>query len=183
MITRERAVALVEALLVKQRREGWLADVPEVAVSSVEEHTLGWLISWQSVEYLRSGDFGRMLVGQGPYLVDGEDGSIHHIPVAICGSDRWAEVYLRQYRGVRPVDPLLADVRALVQGGDRMSALRYVRRQAPRMGLRDAKAYVDAVSEGIEPSECLVSLARVEPEPLPLAIETLAGPCRQEAEA
>src|SRR4051812_39941460 len=84
VITRERAVALVEALLIRQRLEGRLADVPEVAVCGVEEHVLGWLVGWQSVEYLRSGDFGKMLVGQGPYFVDGEDGSIHHIPVAIC---------------------------------------------------------------------------------------------------
>ncbi|MGW3893189.1 YrhB domain-containing protein [Micromonospora chokoriensis] len=183
MITRERAVALVEALLIGQRREGRLAEVPEIAVCGVEEHALGWLVSWQSVEYLRSGDLGRMLVGQGPYLVDGEDGSIHHIPVAICGSGRWAEVYLRQYRDVRPVDSLLVEVRVLVQGGDRMAALRYIRRRAPRMGLRDAKAYVDAVSEGGEPSECLASLAREEPEPLPLAIETLAGPLNEETSA
>ncbi|MCI4066074.1 YrhB family protein [Micromonospora sp. R77] len=181
MITRERAVAPFEALLVRRGREGLLADVPEVAVCGFEEHTLGWLVSWQSVEYLRSGDFGRMLVGQGPYLVDGEDGSIHHIPVAICGSDRWVEVYLRQYKGVRPADLLLAEVRVLVQGGDRMAALRYVRRQAPRVGLRDANAYVDAVSEGDEPSECLTSLAREEPEPLPLAIEKLAGPWNEGA--
>ncbi|MFI5851793.1 hypothetical protein ACIA7R_28870 [Micromonospora chalcea] len=44
MITRQRAVALVEALLIRQRREGRLADVPEVAVCGVEEHALGWLV-------------------------------------------------------------------------------------------------------------------------------------------
>ncbi|MFI5951436.1 YrhB domain-containing protein [Micromonospora chalcea] len=183
MITRQRAVALVEALLIRQRREGRLADVPEVAVSGVEEHALGWLVVWQSVEYLRSGDFGKMLVGHGPYFVDAVDGSIHHIPVALCGSNRWAELYLRQHRGVGPPDPLLVEVRAVLQGEGRMAALRYVRRQAPRMGLRAAKAYVDAVSEGDEPSECLASLMREEPEPLPLGIETLAGPCEQETGA
>lgn len=64
-----------------------------------------------------------------------------------------------------------------------MAALRYIRRRAPRMGLRDAKAYVDAVSEGGEPSECLARLAREEPEPLLLAIETLAGPLDEETSA
>jgi hypothetical protein len=183
VITRERAVALVEALLLGQRREGRLAGVPEVAVCGAEEHVLGWLVSWQSVEYLRSGDFGKMLVGQGPYFVDGEDGSIHHIPVVICGTDRWADVYLQQHKGVRPPDPLLAEVRALVQRGDRMAALRYVRQQAPRMSLRNAKAYVDAVSEGDEPAECLASLTREEPEPLLIPIETLAGPYDEDAGA
>lgn len=183
VITRERAVALVEALLIRQRREGRLADVPEVAVCGVEEHVLGWLVGWQSVEYLRSGDLADMLVGQGPYFVDGEDGSIHHIPVAICGTDRWADVYVWQHKGVRPPDPLLAEVRALAQRGDRMAALRYVRQQAPRMSLRNAKAYVDAVSEGDEPSKCLASLMWEEPEPLSLAIETLAGPYDEAAGA
>jgi hypothetical protein len=183
VITRERAVALVEDLLIKQRRAGQLADVPEVAVCGVEEHVLGWLVGWQSVEYLRSGDIGTMLVGQGPYFVDGEDGSIHHIPVVMCGADRWVDAYLRQYRGVRPPDPLLVELRALVQPGDRMAALRYVRKQAPRMSLRNAQAYVDAVSGGEEPSECLASLTREDPEPLLLAFETLAGPSDEDAEA
>ncbi|MEU8419567.1 YrhB domain-containing protein [Micromonospora sp. NPDC048835] len=183
MITRERAVALVEALLIRQRRGGQLADVPEVAICGVEEHVLGWLVGWQAVEYLRSGDIGTMLVGQGPYFVDGEDGSIHHIPVVMCGADRWVDVYLRQYKGVRPPDPLLAEVRALIQGGNRMAALRYVRQQAPRMSPRHAQAYVDAVSGGDEPSECLASLTREEAEPQFFAIETLAGPCDEDAGA
>ncbi|MFC5927947.1 hypothetical protein [Micromonospora vulcania] len=87
-----------------------------------------------------------------------------------------------QYKASGP-DPLLAEVCALVQRGDRMAALRYVREQAPRMSLRNAKAYIDAVSKGDEPSECLTGFTREEPEPLPLAIETLAGPYDEDAGA
>lgn len=183
MVTRERAVALVEALLIRQQQDGQrLADVPDVAVCDVTEHPLGWLVHWQSVAYVRSGDFSRMLVGHGPYLVDRKDGSIHHIPVTTFVTDQWEALYLQQVRGIKPPDPLLIEVRALVQRAGSMAALRHVRQQAPRMALQDAKAYVDAVRDGADPSEHLTALTREDPNPPLLAIETLAAPCAENPE-
>ncbi|GAA2750703.1 YrhB domain-containing protein [Kitasatospora cinereorecta] len=180
MITEERAVELVEALLARMRRESpWMARLPELAVVAVEEHAFGWLVFWQSVEYIRTRDIGAMLAGNGPFLVDRQDGSIHSIAAVGFGDGGWEEHYLREIKGVRPpeaADPLLAAVRALVQSDGTMAAIRHVRRQTPLLGPQQAKAYVTAVRDGGDPPEELAVLipkpaARPSPQ-----IETLAGP-------
>ncbi|WP_377273558.1 YrhB domain-containing protein [Peterkaempfera sp. SMS 1(5)a] len=179
MVTKERAVELVEALLSEERQESpWMAQLPEPAVVGVEEHAFGWLVFWQSVEYIRSGDVGKMLVGHGPYLVDRQDGSIHHIPVTTYGCEGWEELYLQQVRGVKPPDPLITAVEVLVHSDGTMAALRHVRRQAPLMGLQQAKAYVTAIRNGNEPPEELVGLTPKQEKRSLLSIETLAGPAR-----
>ncbi|MEU3844104.1 YrhB domain-containing protein [Streptomyces sp. NPDC028635] len=179
MVTKERAVELVEGLLSRQRQESpWMARLPELAVCHVKEHALGWLVVWQSVEYITSRDIGKMLVGHGPYLVDRQDGSIHHIPATTYVADVWEDLYLQQIRGVRPPDPLIAAVEALVHSEGTMAAMRHLRKRAPRLGLQQAKAYVMAIRDGDEPPEELVDLTRtLEPCP-PLRISTLAGPVR-----
>lgn len=179
MVTKERAVELVEALLSRERQESpWMARLPELAVLEVVEHALGWLVFWQSVEYIRSRDAGKMLVGQGPYVVDGQDGSIHHIPVTTFVGGDWEELYLQQIKGVQPADPLIAAVRALVHSDGTMVAIRYLRKQAPLLGPRQAKAYVTAVRDGSEPPEELVGLTRKPETCPPLPITTLAGPAQ-----
>ncbi|MCD0482140.1 YrhB family protein [Streptacidiphilus sp. ASG 303] len=106
MVTQERAVSLVEALLSRRQQEvPPLASVP-VAVLDVEEHALGWLVFWQSVEYIRSREFRKMLLGAGPYLVDRQDGSIHHIPATTWACEDWEALYLQQIKGIRPPDPV-----------------------------------------------------------------------------
>jgi hypothetical protein len=89
VITKARAVALVEAQLVS------------LAVANVERHALGWLVSCQSAEYLSSRDWTKQLVGQGPYLVDGQDGSIHYIPITTFLHADWARMYLEDVKGIR----------------------------------------------------------------------------------
>ncbi|MGW0655761.1 YrhB domain-containing protein, partial [Streptomyces umbrinus] len=79
MISKERAVELVESLLAAERLT-WAGPVRELAVYGVEEHAVGWLVFWNSAEYARTRDLRDNLVGNGPYLVDRYDGSIHHIP-------------------------------------------------------------------------------------------------------
>ncbi|MEU4215969.1 YrhB domain-containing protein [Actinoplanes sp. NPDC026623] len=175
MITRERAVELVEAQLAAERRE-LPAEYPEVAVSLVEENVVGWLVFWQSAEYLRTREFGKALFGQGPYLVDRHDGSIHHIPFLTFADEGWEELYLEQVKGVRPPDPLPSAVRDLVASGGGMAALRQLRRRAPQLTILEAKAYVDAVRNGDEPPEDLVERTRPRPREFAFAIETLTGP-------
>lgn len=177
VVTKERAMELVEALLSRERQESpWRAELPEVAVLDVEEHALGWLVTWQSVEYIRSRDITKMSVGGGPYLVDRQDGSIHHISVTTYVGESWEELYLQQVRGVRPRDPLVAAVRALVHADGTMAAIRHLRKQAPLLGPQQAKAYVMAVRDGHEPPEELVSVTRNPEKCPPLPITTLAGP-------
>ncbi|MFF5521721.1 YrhB domain-containing protein [Streptomyces coeruleorubidus] len=177
MVTKERAVELVKALLSRQRQESpWMARLPELAACDVKEHALGWLVVWQSVEYIRSRDIGKMPVGHGPYLVDRQDGSIHHIPAPTYAADVWEDLYLQQIRGVRPSDPLAAAVEALVHSEGTMAAMRHLRKQAPQLGLPQAKAYVMAVRDGDDPPEELVDLARTPERCPPPSISTLAGP-------
>ncbi|MET9919596.1 YrhB domain-containing protein [Streptomyces sp. NPDC006435] len=179
MVIKERAVELVEALLSRERQESpWMAQLPELAVLDVEEHALGWLVFWQSVEYIRSRDAEKMLVGHGPYLVDRQDGSIHHIPVTTFVGEGWEELYLQQVKGVRPPDPLITDVLELVHSDGTMAAIRHLRKQAPLLGPQQAKAYVTAVRDGNEPPEELVGLTRKPEVCPPLPISTLAGPAR-----
>ncbi|MEW2496872.1 YrhB domain-containing protein [Streptomyces nodosus] len=176
MISKERAVQLVEELLSKEQQESpW---IPEAAVHHVKEHAFGWLLVCQSVEYVRSGDPAHLLVGSGPYLVDGQDGSIHHIPVTTYHRKDWEKLYLQQIKGVRPPDPLLAAVRTLLHHDGTVAALRHLRRHAPRLTLWQAKAYVVALRSGAEPPEELVHLTQKEELCPPLPIETLTGPAR-----
>ncbi|HEY9368360.1 MAG TPA: hypothetical protein VIU94_07910, partial [Streptomyces sp.] len=58
------------------------------------------------------------------------------------------------------------------------AAMQHLRKQAPRMGLREAKAYVTIVRDGSEPPEELASLTREPDLWYPGPIETLAGPIR-----
>ncbi|MFD0733679.1 YrhB domain-containing protein [Planotetraspora mira] len=177
MVTKVRAVELVEDLLLCKRRESpWM---PELAVLDVEEHALGWLVFLQSVEYIRTREQKKMLVGQGPYLVDRRDESIHHIPVTTYATGDWAELYLRQVKGIRPPDPLVAAVREHLHSAGTMAAIRHLRKQAPGFGPQEAKTYVVAVRDGGEPPEELVTLTQKPEKCPPLSIETLTGPNRQ----
>jgi hypothetical protein len=117
-------------------------------------------VYWQSVDYLSSRDLGRMLVGHGPYLVDREDGSIHHSPVTAHIDGDWHESYLEHVRGVKPKDSLLTTIQELLSHSGVMAALRYLRREAPQLNLLDAKAYIDAVRNGEEPAERLLTHTR-----------------------
>ncbi|MEU4684058.1 YrhB domain-containing protein [Streptomyces xinghaiensis] len=179
VVNKERAVELVEDLLSRERQESpRMAGPPELAVLDVEEHALGWLVFVQAVEYIRSRDTGKMVVGHGPYLVDRQDGSIHHIPVTTFVGEGWEELYLQQVRGVRPPDLLITDVLALVCSDGTMAAIRNLRKQAPLLGPQQAKAYVTALRDGKQPAEELVGLTRKPQMCPPLPISTLAGPAR-----
>ncbi|WP_404870898.1 YrhB domain-containing protein (plasmid) [Kitasatospora griseola] len=176
MISKERAVELVEALLAEERLTWmWAGPVHDLAVYYVEEHAACWAVFWNTVEYVRTRDVRDYVVGSGPYLVDVEDGSIHHVPTTTWMED-WEGLYLRQIRGVRPPDPLAASVRALVHSAGIVAAMHHLRRHAPRLSPQRARDYVLAVRDGAEPPEELADLTQEEETCPPLPIETLAGP-------
>ncbi|MFI1645536.1 YrhB domain-containing protein [Streptomyces avidinii] len=177
MISKERAVELVESLLARERPTwAWARLITDLAVYHVEERAVGWLVHWSSAEYARNPDRHTNLLG-GPYLVDREDGSIHFVPGTAWTED-WEDLYLWQVKGIRAPDALAAAVRRLADSVGTAAAMQHLRKRAPRMSLQEARAYVTFVRDGSEPPEELASLTR-EPGPWdPGTIETLAGPLR-----
>ncbi|MFC8453564.1 YrhB domain-containing protein [Kitasatospora sp. NPDC057223] len=173
MISKERAVELVESLLTRERLT-WAG--PELAICAVEERAVGWLVYWNSAEYARTRDPRDSLIGSGPYLVDRHDGSIHHIPATTWIAKNWEEFYLQQIKGIRPPDPLASSVRALLHSAGVVAAMIHLRKQAPLLSLLEARAYVDALQGGAEPSEELAGRTRTQERCPRLSIETLSGP-------
>ena len=59
---------------------------PELDLIIFDEHTLetdiGWVFFWNSRQYIEQGDYRYALAGNGPFLVDRCDGSIHQFPTA-----------------------------------------------------------------------------------------------------
>ncbi|MFD9030871.1 YrhB domain-containing protein [Streptomyces sp. NPDC059567] len=179
MISKERAVELIESFLVRELPTWqWSGPAPTPDIYHVRESAVGWLVFWRSAEQARARDVRGSFVG-GHYLVDRNDGSIHFVPAACSQDEGWEEDYLLQTKGLRPPDPLASDVRALVRSAGVVAAMNHLRKQAPRMSLQEAKVYVTTVRDGAEPPEELASLTRKEPKWPLLPIETLAGPIQE----
>ena len=69
----------------------------------VDEHTIerdfGWVFFYQSREYLETQDYGCMLGGNAPIIVDRVDGSVHE-----TGTANPVEDYIREYERERKVE-------------------------------------------------------------------------------
>ncbi|MFC0842771.1 hypothetical protein ACFH04_03325 [Streptomyces noboritoensis] len=183
MISKERAVELVESFLATELPTWpWEGPPPTPDIYRVEERAVGWLVFWRSAEQARARNVRGSFVG-GHYLVDRLDGSIHYVPDVWWDEEGWEERYLLETKGVRRPDPLAAAVRALVHSAGTVAAMSHLRREAPRLSLREAKAYVTSVRDGAEPPEELASLTRKEPKWPLLPIETLTrGPLAPDVE-
>ncbi|MGV9278334.1 YrhB domain-containing protein [Streptomyces griseosporeus] len=171
MIERDEAVRIVEEQLERDFRlaEPFGRWTPvRMAVAGVERHELVWIVYWTSEEYLRTRNPDLMLGGNGPYLVDRVDGSLHQIGVvsAVCGD--WETEYRVRVRGeaVRAaVDDLHDEIRALAGAEGRLSALRVLRRKVPALSPAQASAYVTALRDGDVPAP-LVAVAAAELTPV-----------------
>ncbi|MFI1100698.1 hypothetical protein [Streptomyces melanogenes] len=176
VISKERAVELVESFLATELPTWrWEGPAPTPDIYHVEERAVGWVVFWRSAEQARARAMRGSSVG-GHYLVDRLDGSIHYVPAVRGEEEGWEEQYLLEVKGIRRPDPLAAAVRALVHSAGGVAAMSHLRREAPRLSLQEAKAYVTSVRDGAEPPEELASLTRKEPKWPLLPIETLAGP-------
>ncbi|MCX5001237.1 YrhB family protein [Streptomyces sp. NBC_00638] len=185
MITREFAVLLVQAQLERDYHAelATYGTSVRVAVSRVTEHALGWMVSWQSEDHLRTPDHRHALVGNGPYLVDKEDGSLHRVPVVDAVTGAWENDYLTRVKGrylPGPVDALHDEVRSIADTQGRAHALRLLRRRVGGLSIRDATAYADALKAGQSPPADLLARA-VEALPRPKGpvasgVETVTGP-------
>ncbi|MEU6652086.1 YrhB domain-containing protein [Streptomyces sp. NPDC046900] len=185
MIEREFAMRLVEAQLErKYRRElAVYGDSVRVAVTDASEHPLGWMISWQSEEYLRTQDSRHALAGNGPYFVDKEDGSLHEIPVVDAVTGAWESDYRSRVKGQQlpePVDALHAEVRSITETHGKVHALRLLRRQVPAFSIRDATTCTAALQAGLDPPADLIAAARDAlprpTQPAAFGVQTITGP-------
>jgi hypothetical protein len=185
MIERAFAIRLVEAQLERDyRRElAVYGSSVRVAVADVEEHVLGWIVSWQAEEYLSTGDSRYALAGNGPYVVDKEDGSLHQIAVVDAVTGAWEADYITRVRGQHlpgPVDALHDEVRSLAHTQGKVHALHLLRRRVPAFSIRDATAYTAALRAGLDPpADLRVVAAEALPHPArPAAfgVQTLTDP-------
>ncbi|KUL41400.1 hypothetical protein ADL15_03885 [Actinoplanes awajinensis subsp. mycoplanecinus] len=147
---------LAEARM-RRDRESRPASAPELAVSEVEEHELGWIVHWASVDYLRTGD-PQYRLGGGPYLVDRYDQSVHTIGTVASVTGDWVWRYVEQVWQVTLLDVLAERVRQVLSDEGFLSAMRHLRRTAPALTPAQAKIYVTCVEDGIELPPELVGL-------------------------
>lgn len=175
VVSREWSVKVVEAHLttLDYRGEG----DRELVVVGTEKHRLGWFVYIQCARWARTRSHRDMLVGPGYYLVDGLDGSLHHMHATadpINGS--WIEDYLEEVRGVSRPDPLRQHVAELLRSDERLAAVKAVRAAAIGLDPVSAKRYVDAVAVGTPvPDDVADRLPKPAPPTFPVR-RPVAGP-------
>ncbi|MFE2263171.1 YrhB domain-containing protein [Streptomyces griseosporeus] len=183
MIEREAAIRIVEEQLERdyQRELAVGLDPLRMAVAGVEWHELVWKVSWASEEYLRTRNPDLMAVGNGPYLVDRLDGSLHQIGVVSAVTDAWVVDYRLRIRGqaVRTaVDDLHEEVRALAAAHGRIHAMHALRQKLPVLTHAQVIEYATALTHG-DPPPHLVEIANSELVPAVdpvLSVRTIHGP-------
>ncbi|MCZ4119879.1 YrhB domain-containing protein [Streptomyces sp. H39-S7] len=173
MISREWAVELVERHLASDETRR-LQPLPVIV--GVERHVLGWLIVCQSPEFARTGDLRDAWVGDGSFLIDALDGSLHTVHKQFCNDDlEWQDQYREKVRKEIPPSDLDTEVRRLTRLGHRRDAFTAVRNAGGGLNPADCLRYVDAITSGTEPPDDLV--ARLpHPDRRYLAIATHSGP-------
>ncbi|MFG2802554.1 YrhB domain-containing protein [Streptomyces pseudovenezuelae] len=182
VIERDVAVQAVEDQLELdyQQWRAVSAKAVRMAVVSVEEHELVWIVSWQSEDFVRTRKCENMLIGNGPYLVDRVDGRLHQIGVVSAHTGEWETDYRARIRGLTvrtEVDDLHDALRAVAAARGRMHAVRTLRRRLPMFSPSEAIEYVSALLEGDAPAS-LVAVATeelVEPFNPVLGVKTVTS--------
>ncbi|MFJ6697983.1 YrhB domain-containing protein [Streptomyces sp. NPDC091272] len=138
-------------------------------MGNVNEHELVWIVSWQSVEFVRTRDPRFMLVGAGPYLVDRVDGGLHQVGVVSAASGEWEADYRARIRGLpvrTAVDELHDALRGAAVARGRTHAARTLRRRLPLLSPAEAIEYVGALLAGEAPAHLVAVATRELVEPL-----------------
>ncbi|WP_406469852.1 YrhB domain-containing protein [Streptomyces sp. NBC_01615] len=144
MIDREFAVRLVEAQLERE-------SPGQLLVAHVEEHELAWIVSYQSAEYVRTGDPAQLLVGNGPFLVDRVDGGLHSIGVVSSVTGAWEADYRTRIRKMATrtaVDDLHDEIRQTTATRGRIFAMHVLRQKVPALAHAEVIEYVNALQSG-----------------------------------
>jgi hypothetical protein len=186
VIEREAAVRIVEEQLERDYQRELAAGMHplRMAVADAEQHELAWKVSWTSEEYLRTRNPAFMLAGNGPYLVDRLDGSLHQIGVVSAMTEAWVVDYRLRIRGqaVRTaVDELHDEVRAVAAARGRIHAMHAVRQKLPVLTHAQVIEYVNALRDG-DPPPHLVEIAHRELVPAVdpvLSVRTIRGPAER----
>lgn len=182
MIERDAAVQAVEEQLeldYQQWRAVSAKAVP-MAVVSVEEHELVWIVSWQSETFVRTRKTEDILVGNGPYLVDRVNGALHQIGVLSAHTGEWETDYRARIRGL-PVrtetDDLHDALRTIAAARGRMHAMRTLRQRLPMFSPAEAIEYVSALLQGDAPARLVAVASKelVEPFNPVLGVKTIVA--------
>ncbi|MFE2586087.1 YrhB domain-containing protein [Streptomyces sp. NPDC059378] len=178
MIERDAAVQAVEEQLERDYQEWRTTDVDamRMAVLDVREQELVWIVSWQSEEFVRTGN--SPLIGNGPYLVDRVDGGLHQIGVVSAHTGAWEADYRARIRGLpvrTAVDDLHDDLYSVAAARGRMHAARTLRQRLPMFSHAEAIAYVSALLDGNAPAPLVAVATKELVEPLDpvLAVQTI----------
>ncbi|MFE7909753.1 YrhB domain-containing protein [Streptomyces albogriseolus] len=180
MIERDAAVQMVEEELERDYQRDLAAGLEpmRMAVAHVEQHEQAWVISWTSEEYLRTGNPDFVIAGNGPYLVDRRNGSLHQIGVVSAVTEAWVVDYRVRIRGQAAVDDLHDEVRAVAATRGRIHAMHVLRRSLSALTHAQVIEYVTALKDG-DPPEHLVEVAHrelVPPVDPVLSVKTIRGP-------
>jgi hypothetical protein len=89
MITQIQAEQLVYERI--NRPDASWPDKPEMIVTRVDQHELGWLIFYTSRPYHETGDFRFAIAGNAPFLVSHEDGTMFPTGTAPSFAERVRE--------------------------------------------------------------------------------------------
>ncbi|ANZ14226.1 Immunity protein 19 [Streptomyces noursei ATCC 11455] len=185
VIEQEAAVRIVEDELDRENQRWSAMGVESIRtlVMQVDEHELVWKVYVQSEEYVRTRDFGAMLVGLGPYLVDRVDGGLHRIGVVSEIGGEWEADYRTRIRGMpvrTAVDDLHDEITEIATAQGRLPSVRALRRKLPKLTPAQALHYVDALLDGTAPPPphltALASEQLVAPLNPALTVTTLRGP-------
>ncbi|MGN9796203.1 hypothetical protein ACTMTU_34655 [Streptomyces sp. OZ13] len=159
MISKERAIELIQQVMSVDGKGGFQRS--SQVVDEIEQHELGWVIFTKVVDPYEVEGEGQVVLGGGPYFVDGEDGSIHMIPIVMFVTGDWEEVYVNRRMDSHSNVPLKERVERLLVSSGKVAALRLLRQQSPDMTLKQSMDYVAALERGEEPSPDLMRLANI----------------------
>ncbi|MFE7712677.1 YrhB domain-containing protein [Streptomyces sp. NPDC057486] len=180
MIERDAAVRMVEEELERDYQRELLAglDPIRMAVAHVEQHEVVWIVSWTSEDYLRTRNPDFMLAGNGPYLVDRLDGSLHQIGPVSAVTGAWEADYRVRIRGqvIRTaVGDLHDEVRTVADARGRIHAMHTLRQRVPVLSHAQVIEYVTALGDGDAPAHLVeVSTAELVPPVDPvLSVQTI----------
>ncbi|MER5562122.1 YrhB domain-containing protein [Streptomyces sp. NPDC002506] len=138
-------------------------------VSGAEEHELVWIVYYQSAEYLRTGDLDQMLGGNGPYLVDRVDGSLHQIGSTSAITGAWEADYRSRIRKIptrTAVDDLHDEIRRTAAAQGRIIAMHVLRIRVPELAHAEVIEYVTALQVGPAPSHLVAIVTNTLVPPL-----------------
>ncbi|MDH2391151.1 YrhB domain-containing protein [Streptomyces sp. HNM0663] len=171
MIDREFAVRLVEAQLERE-------SPGRLTVTHVEEHELAWIVSYQSAEYVRTGEPSQLSVGNGPFLVDRVDGGLHSIGAVSAVTGAWETDYRTRIRKTptrTAVDDLHDAMRRTTATRGRIFAMHMLRQMVPALAHAEVIEYVNALQTGSPPAHLVeISTKALVPELDPvLSVHTI----------